>query len=151
MKWRLIDRIDRFEPWQHAAGAKTVSFEEYSLLKRLGRKGAFPESLVLDACVELARWLVAGSSDFAQVAALEQIEDFAFRTEAGRGDVLEISLTTLNRDETHLALKCAVAFAGREVASGKITVNLSPLSESFDREWLVGLWQELRRSAHAQA
>jgi len=41
MKWRLIDKLERYEPWRSVSGRKAVSFEEYSLLKPFGRKGDF--------------------------------------------------------------------------------------------------------------
>ncbi|MCY3024405.1 MAG: hypothetical protein NTW87_35980 [Planctomycetota bacterium] len=151
MKWRLIDRVDSFEPWRSIAGRKTISFEEYSLLKVFGRKGSFPESLVLESCVELARWLAAASSGFSQTAALAEVETFRFTAEADRSEVLRISARVVARERNLLRLECAVATSAGEVAAGRFTVELLPLGEHFDTEWVTGLWRELCGETHAQA
>lgn len=151
MKWRLIDQMESFAPWRGLTGYKTISFEEYSLLKIFGRKGAFPEALLLEACVELARWLVAASSAFTQVGVLDTVEGFKLLAEAGRGGALHISVTVMARDEKSLQLDCRVQCVEKRVASGRITVALQPLAESFDKEWVAGLWRELQREEHAQA
>lgn len=151
MKWRLIDRIHRFDAWREIAGVKAVSFEEYSLLKIFGRKGSLPESLVLESCVELSRWLAMASSEFSATAALASVDAFQIHSESARGDVLEITARVLSRAEDRVCLECAVKCGGRKIASGRIELELLPLAESFDRELAAGLWPELYRRPHAEA
>ena len=144
MRWRFTDRVERFEPWRAIETRKAVSLEEYSLLERFGREGAFPESLVLECCVEAARWLVAASSGFDQAGVLEAVESFAFSGPAGMGDALEIKVALAGpAGQPPLQLDCRVTAAGRTVAAGRIAVGLVPLAEGFDRDWVGGLWREL--------
>ena len=143
MRWRLVDRVDRFESWRLIAGRKAVSLEEYSLLEPLGRRGVLPESLVLACCVELVRWLAAASSGFELTGALESVEDMNFARQARPGAALEIGVQAA-RDGDALRADCAVRCGGQELAAGRLGLALMPLAESFDREWVEGVWKELR-------
>jgi 3-hydroxymyristoyl/3-hydroxydecanoyl-(acyl carrier protein) dehydratase len=143
MRWRLVDRVDRFEGWRLIAGRKAVSLEEYSLLEPLGRRGVLPESLVLACCVEMARWLAAASSGFELTGALESVENMNFARQARPGAALEICAET-TRSGDALRADCVVRCGGEELAAGRIGFALVPLAGSFDREWVEGVWKELR-------
>ena len=160
MKWRFLDCIISFEPWAMIAARKAISLEEYSLLKPFGRKGDFPEGLILECCVEAVRWLVAASSGFAQVSVLSEIEGFRFTakmpipatadkmpTMVGMGDVLEIAATVKQRGENDASIECCVKCSDKDAARGEITVALLPLNESFDREFVESMWRELYGAA----
>jgi len=143
MRWRFVDRIDAFEPWVSASGAKAISLEECNLLKPFGRKGEFPESLILESCVHLLRWLVVKSSEFESACVLDGVADFAFRESVGMGEVLGLSATICRRDGATVESRCVVSCSGGQVAWGTLTVRLVPLSESFDAVALRGMWDEL--------
>lgn len=147
MHWRFLDQVDRFEPWRAIAGRKAVSLEEYLLLRPLGRTGRFPESLVLECCVEIVRWLVAASSGFAQTSYLSEVQEFRIERETSMGDVLEVSASLARRDERRIEIKCRVDCSGNPVARGTIAVDLMPLGEAFDRAFVEGMWRELNGSA----
>ena len=154
MRWRFVDRILDFEPWAALRSLKAVSFEEYSLLERHGRAGAFPECLVLESCVESVRWLVAASSGFRSAAALVEVSEFRFVREAGMGDRLEIAIEVLERAENRLRVEVRADVAPRgnasalpsqktSVARGVLVLETVPLSESFEREDVLALWNEI--------
>lgn len=143
MRWRFVDRINAFEPWQLIAGCKTVSLEEYLLLKPFGRQGAFPESLVLECCVEIVRWLVATSSHFSTTCIPTGVDDFYLVEEIGMGARLQIGAQVLRRSEKELAVDCRVDDGHHEVAHGTIGFALLPIEEGFDKEWVEGMWREL--------
>ena len=143
MRWRLVDRIDGFEPWRAIAVRKAVSLEEYSLLEPFGRRGTFPESLVLGSCVEAVRWLVSASSDFALTAVLCQVGEFRWEDQLGMGQVLEISATVEHRAEWRLHLACRAASGGAQVARGRIGTRLLPMEEGFEPELVRATWREL--------
>ena len=154
MRWRFVDRILDFEPWARTRSLKSVSLEEYSLLERHGRAGAYPESLVLEACVESARFLVAASSGFESVAVLVEVREFRFVQEAGMGDRLEIDVNVLERAENELRIACRAAVDAqggarvvpsqvRTIAEGVLVLETVPLSESFEREDMRVLWNEM--------
>ncbi|HOX07744.1 MAG TPA: hypothetical protein PK280_15195 [Planctomycetota bacterium] len=147
MRWRFVDRVTAFGPWQSIAGRKAVSLEEYKLLEPLGRQGVLPESLVLECCVELARWLVAASSDFRQACVLEGIDGFEFRSEAVMGEILEVEARLTGSPEAGpLRAECRVKVGAREVAGGSIALGLVPLAEGFDPDFTASMWRELHGS-----
>ena len=147
MRWRFIDRVDSFEPWKAIAGAKAISFEEVSLLKPFGRKGDLPESLVIESCVELVRWLVAASSGFEKASDLAEIRHFRTERISGLGTLLEIAAEVEDHAEGGLSARCRVAASGRTVASGTLYVSLSPLAAGFDAGLVEGTWRELHGEA----
>ena len=64
MRWQFTDRILHFQPWKTISVLKAGSLEEYSLLERWGEPGQAPAALLLESCIQAARWLVEGSSGF---------------------------------------------------------------------------------------
>lgn len=147
MKWRLIDSIDNFEEWTSVCGRKTVSLEEYSLLEVLGRKGSFPESLVLESCVHLVRWLVGVSSDFTLSCTLLEVERFTFEHETNPGAVLTVEAKVLNKQEDMLRVKCEVTIGNKMCGHGEITLAFIPLQETGVAEDVRTLWRELYAKA----
>jgi hypothetical protein len=145
MKWRLVDRVLGFEPWVRLRAAKALSFEEQSLLERWGRPGEAPPGLVLESCVEAARWLVAASSSFTQTTRLLGLEDF--RVEALGAQRLEVAISIERRAAQEIEARAEVrdGGSGLRCAGGRLVLAPCDLAESFDREWLMGLWRELRR------
>jgi 3-hydroxymyristoyl/3-hydroxydecanoyl-(acyl carrier protein) dehydratase len=127
VRWRLVDRVTRLEPWREIAGVKTVSLEEYTLLEPLGRSGAMPETLVLEASVQLARWLLLVSSDFQQEPVLAHIASFTFLREAGRGAVLQLTAVLLEPRDGHHLVQCQAEAGEETVAAGAIALSLAAL------------------------
>ncbi|MEK7271238.1 MAG: hypothetical protein AAB215_09900 [Planctomycetota bacterium] len=143
MRWRLVDRIDAFEPWSAIRGRKAVTFEEVHLPEPLGRRGVLPESLVLGAASEFLLWLVAASSGFERIAFIEGIDGAAFSGEVRMGDVVLFSLETRRRDDSGIEASFAATAAGRPIASGVLAARLAPLGECLDREDAEGRFREI--------
>lgn len=143
MRWCLTDRIHRIENWKSISGRKLSSLEEYCLCEPLGRKGVVPETLAVESCVELLRWLVTVSSGFKETCILGSIEDFKFSDVIGMGEALEIIIEVAGRDEKTLTAKCRVTGRKSEIASGMINVALCPLAECSEPEILAEQLKEL--------
>jgi hypothetical protein len=143
MRWRFVDRVTSFEAWRSITGRKAVSLEEYYLLQPLGREGVAPESLLLESCVELARWLVAASSGFSQIAELAAAEQFAFREGATTGTVLRIAETVAYRAAGRLFADCRVTVEEQTVAAGRLALSLMPADGAFQAGELEELWREI--------
>lgn len=143
MRWHFMDKVVRFEPWKAIEGRKTISLEEYSLLEPFGRKGSFPESLVVESCVHLARWMVAVSSAFEQTCILSAIDQFGFERETSPGSTLTVSLEVTDRQSRDVHLACRVGIGGQQVSHGTLAVSLLPLNEAIVAEDIRALWQEL--------
>jgi len=161
MRWRFTDKVLSFTPWQAVVTLKAGSLEEYSLLERWGRPGEAPAVLVLEACIQSARWLVEASSAFSQN--IEPLEIVHWRVMDGLrpGERLRISLRVEERSAEHICFKawqerllpgqvCASVSSSPACDSPDaaepdllFSAALVPLAERFlprDRECL---WQEL--------
>ena len=64
MRWQLTDKALFFSSWDALLMLKAGSLEEYSLLERWGEPGQAPAALLLESCIQSARWLVEASSSF---------------------------------------------------------------------------------------
>jgi len=147
MRWRFVDKIESFQPWRSAAGRKAVSLEEYCLYEPLGRKGVLPESLILESCVQLVRWLVAKSSQFDSTCVLSEIESFSLLGEVGMGEVVGIAVAIISRGPDRLRAECRVCRDGETVARGALSVDLLPLAEGSDPAASKTIWRELYGSS----
>lgn len=152
MRWRFVDKIDSFQPWRSAAGRKAVSLEEYSLGEPFGRKGVLPESLVLESCVQLVRWLVARSSEFRSTCILSEIDGFSLLREVGMGDVLAVAAEVVGGEGEapaeplagdRLRAECRVRSGGELVARGALSFGLLPMAAVADPEATEAIWREL--------
>jgi len=86
MRFCMVDRILHEAPGQIRT-LKTISFEEFSLLKPWDRKGAFPESLMLQVAVESAALLLTAEEP-TRTGILEWVEELRFLRETRPGSVL---------------------------------------------------------------
>jgi len=143
MRWRFVDRIEAFEPWAFMRGRKAISLEEYSLLNPFGREGVFPESLALESCIHLARWLVVRSSNFKSTCILSELGHFNFNHEVGMGEVLRMGITATPKGEDSLEVDCEATDGDRLICHGALTMGLTDLTGLADPEAMKALWQEL--------
>jgi len=147
MRWRLVDRVTAFEPWQTISGVKAVSLEEYYLLEPLGRQGVFPESLIIECCRQMLGWLVAASSGFETAAVLDEVEEFTFHGEAVMGQVLVLELVVSQEEGGRVSADCRVAGEAGPIATGRLCCALVPLASRADPGQLTGAWQEIHGTA----
>jgi len=143
MRWRFVDTIDAFDPWRSIAGRKAVSFEEICLREPLGDEGTLPAALAIESCVQLARLLVAASTQFEQTAVLTGIDRFRILREAGMGEILRIHINVNEKGEPAVSVACRVQCGEQVIADGSFTLSLAPMVAGFDPEWTAGMWKEM--------
>jgi 3-hydroxymyristoyl/3-hydroxydecanoyl-(acyl carrier protein) dehydratase len=143
MRWRFVDRIEEFEPWALMRGRKAISLVEYFLLNPFGRKGVFPETLVIESCIHLVRWLVMRSSGFKSTCLLSDLGNFNFNNEVGMGDILRMGVTVTMRREDSVQVNCETTNGERLIGYGALTVGLMDLTGVADPEVMKAMWQEL--------
>ena len=130
MRFRLVDRILEEAPGRIRT-QKTISFEEFSLLKPWGRKGAFPETLLLQVAVESAA-LLLNTGDAARTGVLEGVDDVRFLRETRPGSVLEC---VVNAEGD--AFRFTLADPWGPLASGLLSLSPLPLESCLDPEAFV--------------
>jgi 3-hydroxymyristoyl/3-hydroxydecanoyl-(acyl carrier protein) dehydratase len=138
-----VDRIEAFEPWIFLKGRKSISLEEYCLLEPLGRKGVFPETLVLESCTHLGRWLVMKSSDFVKIGLLSEVRAFSFANECGMEQTLEITVRVQKKEEGFIEAECEATAEGRLICTGGLILGFALLKKLIDPETMIAMWQEL--------
>ncbi len=152
MKFRLVDKITSWVPWQTITGVKSVSFEEYSLKEALGEQPRLPEMLMLESFLQLGNWLVMLSSDFQHMGMLARILEVRFHENLLPGQHLELEVKLVRRREDGLEL------AGRGLVNGKTVISgsgcvaaLAPLAEYQDPDDIRVLFSEIYEPVGAPA
>jgi 3-hydroxymyristoyl/3-hydroxydecanoyl-(acyl carrier protein) dehydratase len=131
MKFRLVDRILDVQDTALVA-LKTISFEESNLLEWWGRRGVFPESLVLQTAVEAAAALLSVRSGFRTLGLLSEVDDVSFHRQTQPGDVLRIETElTAGPDSTFLF---RITASGGPVADGRLQLVPKELESLLDRD-----------------
>src|SRR5512133_912918 len=97
MKFRLVDKITSWAPWQSITGIKAVSFEEYCLKEAWREQPRLPEMLLLESFLQLGNWLVMLSSDFQQMGMLARISEVRFHESLLPGQRLQLEVKLLCR------------------------------------------------------
>ncbi|MBI5191159.1 MAG: hypothetical protein HZA22_10870 [Nitrospirae bacterium] len=151
MRWRFTDRVESFESWKAVRCRKTVSLEEYSLLKPFGLKGAFPVSLVMECCVSAARWLASASTRFEKTCLLDGVSEMTFAASPGKpgiGDALIIEVRPVEVSKGSFIAECSVAaISGAQVAAGTLSFTLADLHDMEDASGRETLWREIYAGA----
>ena len=150
MRWRFVDTMHAYKEWARLEGVKAISLEEYCLLERQGREGVLAESLILESCIQLGRWLIIRSSDFKQSCNVEEIKYFNFESRVGMGDRLELAIEFEKIDysadsvgaSNRCMMNCKAHAGGRLAAQGRIIVELTELASLANPEDLKAMWRE---------
>ncbi len=144
MKFRLVDKITSWMPWQTIAGIKSVSFEEYSLKEPFGEQPRLPEMLMLESFLQLGNWLVILSSEFQQMGMLARIQEVRFHESLLPGQRLQLEVKLIRRRVDGFEL------AGRGLVNGKTVISgsgcvaaLAPLGEHQNPEDIRVLFSEI--------
>jgi 3-hydroxymyristoyl/3-hydroxydecanoyl-(acyl carrier protein) dehydratase len=152
MKFRMVDRILAWEPQRSIRGVKALSFEEYCIPSPFGLPEELPQSLLLEGLFQLARWLVALSSDFKQSGLVTHVERCEFETSIGPGEHMVIDVTAREFAPSGILFD-AVGRAGKRtlaVAEGCAMV-LHPLALDHDPDDLRVLYSEIHRPLRTSA
>jgi 3-hydroxyacyl-[acyl-carrier-protein] dehydratase len=144
MKFRLVDKITSWAPWEHITGIKAVSFEEYSLKEAFGEEPRLPELLLLESFLQLGNWLIMLSSDFRQMGSVARISEVRFHGCLAPGEMLQHEVRLTRRREDGFELAGEGHVRGRRVISGMGCLAAPvPLADYLDSEDLRVLFSEI--------
>ena len=118
MKFRLVDKIIAWSPYQSISGLKAVSFEEYCLKEAFGDEARLPETLLLESFLQLGNWLLLLSSDYNQIGMVSRISEVRFHAFLLPGQQLRMDVTVARRHEDGFELSGEGRVNGRTVISG---------------------------------
>jgi len=144
MKFRMVDRIVAWESRRWIRGVKAVSFEEYQLRRRLGDEPALPESLVLEAMLQLGNWLVVLSTDYRQMGLVVQWDEVRLPARLRPGRRLEMELTVRAWRDDGIVLDGQASDGRQTIAVGRRCLAVpAPLSDYYDPDDLRVLFSEI--------
>ncbi|MBT3199726.1 MAG: hypothetical protein HN350_07400 [Phycisphaerales bacterium] len=146
----MIDRIDAYQPRTSISGAKTVSFEEYSLRTALGYAPALPESLLLESLFQLGNWLIVLSSDFTQMGMVLRTGQVEFIEPVGPGQRVDISLTVKHYRDDGICFDGEARVGDRLVIRGESCLAVpAPLGDYCNPDDLRVLFSEIHHAREA--
>jgi 3-hydroxyacyl-[acyl-carrier-protein] dehydratase len=152
MKFRLVDKITAWTPYQRITGIKTVSFEEYCLKEAFGEQPRLPETLLLESFLQLGNWLIMLSSDFQEMGIAARISDVRFHDYLLPGQRLELEARFVRRREEGFELAGEGLVEGRKVISGLGCLAIpAPLAEYLAPEDMRVLFSEIYEPLGAPA
>jgi 3-hydroxyacyl-[acyl-carrier-protein] dehydratase len=117
MRFLFVDRIESIEKEKSARGRKNLAMSEDYFEHHFPFSPVMPGVLMLQALVELSRWLVLYSTDFRFHCVLSGVQRLKIRAPAQPGDVLEIEVDWTERRDDE------VIFSGRALKAGKMIVD----------------------------
>jgi 3-hydroxyacyl-[acyl-carrier-protein] dehydratase len=118
MKFRLVDKIVAWSPYQSICGIKAVSFEEYCLKESFGDEPRLPETLLLESFLQLGNWLILLSSDFKETGMVVRISEVRFHGFLLPGRQLRMEVTLARRREDGFELSGEGRVDGRTIITG---------------------------------
>ncbi len=144
MKFRLVDKITAWAPYQRISGVKTVSFEEYCLKEPFAEEPRLPETLLLESFLQLGNWLIMLSSDFQEMGIAVRIAEVQFHDYLLPGQSLRLEVRLKRRREEGFELIGEGRVDGRKVISGLGCLAVPvPLADYQDSEDLRVLFSEI--------
>ncbi|MBU1056475.1 MAG: hypothetical protein KKC46_21995 [Proteobacteria bacterium] len=143
MKFRLVDSIIRYCENTSISTRKAISFEEFSLLKRWGRKGEFPELLILQLAVESAAFLMAVSSQFEYIGLLKTIDYVKYKAQTAPGDILECQITTMPETNGSNSFKYLIKTGKQIISEGAFTLEPVKLEMFYDPKIYMMMLEEI--------
>ena len=99
MKFRFVDKILSWTPYERIVGLKALSFEEYSLKEAFGEEAHLPETLLLESFLQLGNWLILLSSGFTQMGLAVRISRVHFHDYLRPGQQLRLEVRLQRRRE----------------------------------------------------
>jgi 3-hydroxymyristoyl/3-hydroxydecanoyl-(acyl carrier protein) dehydratase len=117
MKFRFVDRITAWSPWERIQGVKAVSFEEYQLKEAFGDEARLPETLLLESFFQLGNWLILLSSGFQQAGCVVRLGEARFHDALRPGEVACLDVTVTRRHEE------GIEFAGKGRAGDRVIIT----------------------------
>ena len=118
MKFRFVDKITSWSPYQRIEGVKTVSFEEYCLKEAFGEVARLPETLLLESFLQLGNWLILLSSDFNNMGVVVRISEVRFQGPLAPGQQLRMQVTVVRQHDDGFELTGEGRVNGQAVITG---------------------------------
>lgn len=118
MKFRFVDHIVVWSPWERIQGWKAVSFQEYQLKDVFGDEARLPETLLLESFFQLGNWLILLSSGFQQAGLVVRLSEAKFHGFLRPGETVSMEIRVKRRQRDSLELEGEGRVRDRLIVSG---------------------------------
>lgn len=146
MKFRMVDRIVKFEPRRSIYGIKTVSFEEYHLKSPFTDRPCLPESLVIESLFQLGNWLIMLTSEFSQMGLVIRTNEVEFIRPLGPGQNMFMEVQVRSYRDDGILFDGQALVNQHVIASGKgCLASPVDLADYHNPEDLKVLFSEIYR------
>jgi 3-hydroxyacyl-[acyl-carrier-protein] dehydratase len=136
MRFLFIDRIASIEREKSARGRKVLAMSEDYFEHHFPFSPVMPGVLMLQALVELSRWLVLYSTDFRFYCLLSTLHLLKIRAAAQPGDVLEAEVDWAESKDEAVLFSGRVFKEGALIADARFENRLVEIADSRDSEAL---------------
>jgi 3-hydroxyacyl-[acyl-carrier-protein] dehydratase len=131
MRFLLVDGIADVEDDAHIRGWKNAAMSEDYFTHHFPERPIVPGMLLLEACVQLAGWLEAASSDFRSWVLLETVRTARYDAFAVPGDRIDLHVERLPCEDSERRVQVATTSVGgargARLEFGARVVSLSDL------------------------
>jgi len=134
MRFLLVDRIAEFEPGQRIQGAKCAAMAEDYFEWHFPERPIVPGMLILEAFVQLAGWLEAGSSDFEHWFLLDTVRSARYYDFAVPGDRIDLILERIAGDDGVCSYRGETRVGEKRGATLEFEGRLVPLETLESRD-----------------
>jgi 3-hydroxyacyl-[acyl-carrier-protein] dehydratase len=124
MRFILIDRIVHIEKEKNARGIKNLAMSEDYFEHHFPFFPVMPGVLMLEAMVELARWLIVYSTEFEYSGLLAKLDSAKFRKPAQPGDILDVQVEWSEKTKTGILFSGSIFLEGKMIAQASFENRL---------------------------
>jgi len=150
VRFLMVDAIVSLDGGLRAAGIKNAAMSEDYFADHFPQQPIVPGVLVLEAMVQLARWLVIVDSDFVTTLTLSGVQQCKFIDFAVPGDQMNVEVAKISGNDSKPGAGVDIEFHGTAVAHGRKTASATfacrtyPLDEFEDPEQVRRQYKMLR-------
>jgi len=148
MRFLLVDRVSEVVPDTSIRGWKNAANSEDYFEWHFPERPIVPGMLVLEACVQMAGWLEAASSDFTHWFLLDRVHSARYYAFAVPGDRIDLHVervpATESEDVLRRGYKAVSQVGDTRGAALEFEGRLVPLEDLAARETARRTWAQLR-------
>lgn len=124
MRFLMVDRILELESGRRATGIKNITLSEGFLEHHFPEMPIMPGSLIVEALVQLADWILRENSGFQEMGLPSSFAYLKFRRVVRPGDQLQLNVEALSHRGAQAEFKGTASRGGQAVATARFTLDV---------------------------
>jgi 3-hydroxyacyl-[acyl-carrier-protein] dehydratase len=132
MRFLLVDAIHSHQAGKSITGIKNVTMSEDFFTHHFPEAPVMPGLLLVEALVQLARWMIITESDFTTTALVAAIEQVKFRGFVAPGEQVSLHVEVLAADDGYRRFRGSGQVDGKDRTVAAFALREVPLAELED-------------------